>query len=1358
MADEIRIVVAAQTAIANLDRLATQLDKVSGAMNKVGPVNSNVTQSLDKAAEKVSDLDKAIDQFSKKTEGGLAGAVLDPSDAKVLEQQLRMVAKRLGGLKDDYKDVLREQKRVAKEFEPGGRGVDGTKGQQEWWGRERKTQDRRQAEVTDEMRELEGVMKRGNRALQDRINLHQKLHDEQVKLGQSMADDIAKRERAQYALGEKMAKAKDNEIEIDRQRRAAQEKLGAEQNREWEWRGKEFKRIENENTGSLAREARHRASIRKKEQQDSINGLAAEAKYNANARKQEQQRTTAGLLAEAKFNERMEREDERRRIGGLIAEAKYRDKVRQDEAKDRKERESQRISGLVKEAEDRAKQREQIEKNDIAGKVKEAQHREGVRETERKSREKAHKESMEQLQWKMRNEMPLTAQETALRDKLARKIDDARRGKGLLTAEERKLASAMRKTKSVIPDVTRALEKQSGALEKVRITIARIRNATLLWNFAMQPLMEGVRKAVTGFTEYEKAITGVTRIGRRFGETQSDMSMAMNEFTASGLLDVTEVSQGLKNLLSTGIGLPKAVEVMRKLADTASFNRQGMLSLGEALVGATQGFKNLQSRMLDNAGLTKRISNIINEQAAAEGRSAKNIDQKTKYLLLANGIIQREAIPFQDDFAKAADSTTGSFARLNLGIDKFWRQMGKFADKKQIFSGVTDLGTALASVAERLLMSDAEKLRDTLVKMGTLDKETARLLGQEVAREYATELLNTYKTTFDEHTGSVAGISPMGDFIKNQGKGIAGEIRDVMDIELPQLGDDVAIEKMLGNLEGRLKTLSEEGEKWAKSRKQYMTDSPTILAHLENELALEKKSIQTLEKTIQINKLNAANNTEVLFTESQLQPLLDKKIKRVKALTASLAENRIDTDKAQKSGLAFAQALGIQERQLRQLIGLLRGMLDEELLDIVPDKAPELKATAKQLKEVAKWWEKFLKTEDQFKETMFSGAAKNIRKFTADANDTVMQIGQLKEAIKDPALKRELEALASGFAGIFGQKQISELERFAATVSDLTLKTDGRDSKYRHPLLELEQDLDKAVKPFADKAKIVDQLFMLDELQGPEAQKILKEIEDTLVRGWIEAEENAIQNFKLKNQDAKRELRYEMMSPIDRDTARITDDNRDRMKEIDRLAKIGAPRGGFSPEEARAAAQLSWDRFWKEMNELGQADSDADFDEFQAKLNNVAGAFDNMGRAAAMAGKLGFESLEGIAFRAEKGARALGHATDAFRAYRDLQAASTMLGQAAAGANVASFALMAGMSMYSAMKGPDEDDEAERNRRSRDFGATINRGPQTINYNPTLVVTADGSVYFSQDSMEVVVDEQRRIMQESIEGSEITVR
>jgi hypothetical protein len=131
-----------------------------------------------------------------------------------------------------------------------------------------------------------------------------------------------------------------------------------------------------------------------------------------------------------------------------------------------------------------------------------------------------------------------------------------------------------------------------------------------------------------------------------------------------------------------------------------------------------------------------------------------------------------------------------------------------------------------------------------------------------------------------------------------------------------------------------------------------------------------------------------------------------------------------------------------------------------------------------------------------------------------------------------------------------------------------------------------------------------------------------------------------------------------------------------------------------------------------------------------------------------------------MTWQAHKAVAALQSASTAIKQYKDIEKDAGILANTGSAMGAVAAIAMTGMQIYQAVKGPSEEEQAAREarRRNRDFGATINRGPQTINYNPTMVVQADGNVYFSYDSMEVVIDEQRRLLQEASEFNMLGVR
>ena len=70
--------------------------------------------------------------------------------------------------------------------------------------------------------------------------------------------------------------------------------------------------------------------------------------------------------------------------------------------------------------------------------------------------------------------------------------------------------------------------------------------------------------------------------------------------------------------------------MMLRFKDSAAFGRQGALSMGEAIEGATQGIKNQNSIMVDNVGVTKNLSIMRDEYAKSIGKKTSDLTDAEK--------------------------------------------------------------------------------------------------------------------------------------------------------------------------------------------------------------------------------------------------------------------------------------------------------------------------------------------------------------------------------------------------------------------------------------------------------------------------------------------------------------------------------------------------------------------------------------------------------------------------------------------------------------------------------------------------------------------------------------------------------
>lgn len=200
-------------------------------------------------------------------------------------------------------------------------------------------------------------------------------------------------------------------------------------------------------------------------------------------------------------------------------------------------------------------------------------------------------------------------------------------------------------------------------------------------------LTASIKASVDAMNQMERAAVGLAVTARYAGEDINKTNAAAKSLASDGLMSATEASQALQNLLSRGYTLEQAITLMNRLKDSASFNRQAHLEYGQAIVGATEGLKNENSVLVDNAGVTKNVSVMWKEYALQLGKGVDSLTQAEKRQAEYNGILA-ETEGQTGNAARMAETFQGAQARLN----------------QQIFESKATLGQALVPALSNVLI------------------------------------------------------------------------------------------------------------------------------------------------------------------------------------------------------------------------------------------------------------------------------------------------------------------------------------------------------------------------------------------------------------------------------------------------------------------------------------------------------------------------------------------------------------------------------------------------------------------------------------------------------------------------------
>lgn len=239
-----------------------------------------------------------------------------------------------------------------------------------------------------------------------------------------------------------------------------------------------------------------------------------------------------------------------------------------------------------------------------------------------------------------------------------------------LTKQVQQLGSAFQQTTGQAQPANSALQGISSTATAVSAAVGYL--AIQLG----QNLVSNLQKAVNEASAFQSTFIGLASISRAFGQDVSAVNRAAQELASDGLISVKDSAVALRNLMMTGFNLEEAVNLAKGFKDIASFNRQASLELGYAVTSATEGIKNQNSLLVDNAGLTKNLSIILKELGLSEQDLGKVSSNATVRMALYNGLL-KEMAPMLGDAERLTDTYQGSVARLTVQTQLLYVSIGE---------------------------------------------------------------------------------------------------------------------------------------------------------------------------------------------------------------------------------------------------------------------------------------------------------------------------------------------------------------------------------------------------------------------------------------------------------------------------------------------------------------------------------------------------------------------------------------------------------------------------------------------------------------------------------------------------------
>lgn len=232
---------------------------------------------------------------------------------------------------------------------------------------------------------------------------------------------------------------------------------------------------------------------------------------------------------------------------------------------------------------------------------------------------------------------------------------DLRTNRGAFTKEIRSAGSS-------------AQSIMSSSMGKVGKLVAKAFSVTAVVAFG--------KKCVQVASETQSAWQGLSSILNGQGKSFTEANSFIQSYIKDGLVPLNNAVSAYKNLAARGYSTDQIEKVMTALKDSAAFGRQASYSYGDAITTATEGLKNENSILVDNAGVTKNVAKMWEEYAKSIGTTRDKLTNQQKIQAEVNGII-KETRWQTGDAAKYADSFAGRIAKLSASYTTLKTSIGE---------------------------------------------------------------------------------------------------------------------------------------------------------------------------------------------------------------------------------------------------------------------------------------------------------------------------------------------------------------------------------------------------------------------------------------------------------------------------------------------------------------------------------------------------------------------------------------------------------------------------------------------------------------------------------------------------------
>ena len=327
-----------------------------------------------------------------------------------------------------------------------------------------------------------------------------------------------------------------------------------------------------------------------------------------------------------------------------------------------------------------------------------------------------------------------------------------------------------KKVKQVMNDASKTATKEAKKMDSAFKTSMGNIGKYIVTAFSVATVYNFTKTSVQYASEVQAAWSGLNSIVEGTGNSFAKAQKFLKEYTADGLVGISDATTAYKNLLARGYTTDQIEMTMERLKDAATFGRQASYSLSNAVVSATEGLKNENSVLVDNAGVTKNVAKMWEDYAASIGTTANNLTKQQKIQAEVLGI--QEETKFQiGDSAAYLDTYAGKVAQLSSAFSDLRLAWG------QVVTPIIELFIPAITKAIQVMTAFINKVKQALSVFGIEMKEY-------ISKD------NPVANMGEQATNTAENIASTGDAAKKAAKKIKSAFDNSDEINVLKTKDD----------------------------------------------------------------------------------------------------------------------------------------------------------------------------------------------------------------------------------------------------------------------------------------------------------------------------------------------------------------------------------------------------------------------------------------------------------------------------------------------------------------------------------------------------------------------------------------